>query len=201
MASRPEVAAGWSAPSALEGLTVGAVVAHLVLATERTATVLEAEPPSGDEVRAVGLADFYGPNRIDDRASLEDGLPAFVRDSAAAKSEAGPEAVVAELAALGPRLRPLLESAPADRIVPVVQVRGGAASLDDYLVTRVIELVVHTDDLACSVGLELPDPPAEVLAVAGAAFVELAAARAGGRAVVRAFTRGERADPEVLRVL
>jgi hypothetical protein len=45
------------------------------------------------------------------------------------------------------------------------------------------------------------DIPEEAAAVALAAFVELARARSGDNAVLRAFARRERADPEVLRVL
>ena len=199
--AQPEVAAAWDGPSVLEGLRVGALVAHLLIAAERTATVLEAEPPAPAGTRPVGLAEFYGPNRIDERAELDEGLPVIVRDSAAARAKAGPGEVVAQLASLAPRLRALLDAAPPDRVVPVIQVPGGVASLDDYLVTRIVELVVHTDDLACSVGFDLPDPAPEVLAVVTGAFVELAVARSGPRAVLRAFARRERADPDVLRVL
>lgn len=199
--ARPEVAAAWTGPSALDGLSVGGVVAHLLAATERTALVLEADPPAPADTRVVGLAEFYGPNRIDDRSELDDGLPALLRSGAEARAADGATAVVGALAALAPRLRPLVDAAPPDRLVPVVQVRGGAARLDDYLVTRVVELVVHTDDVACSVGLDLPDLPPDVLATVTSAFVDLAAARSGGRAVVRAFARSERAGADVLRVL
>ena len=106
-----------------------------------------------------------------------------------------------ELAALGGRLRPLVDAAAPDRLVPVVQVRGGAARLDDYLVTRVVELVVHTDDVACSVGSPVPDIPADALSVVTSAFVELAVARSGSRAVLRSFARRERAHADTLRVL
>ena len=200
-AAQPEVAAAWDAPSALEGLTVGGLVAHLLIATERTAVVLEDDAPSPDGVRVVGLAEFYGPNRVAEPSELDEGLPALLRQGAAAKAAEGATTVVASLACLAARLRPLVEAAADDRLVPVVQVRGGGAPLDDYLVTRIIELVVHTDDLACSVGLTLPEIPADVQAIVTAAFVELAVARSGSRAVLRAFARRERADADVLRVL
>ena len=199
--SRPEVATRWDEPSALDGLTVGGLVAHLLIATERAAAVLEAPAPDPSVVRVVGLAEFYGPNRIAAADDLGTGLPALLRDGASARAAAGPAAAVAEVAALPARLRPLLASAEEDRLVPVVQVRDGAARLDDYLTSRVVELVVHTDDLACSLGLELPEVDPGALAVVTRAFVDLAVARSGGRAVVRAFARRERADADVLRVL
>ena len=200
-ARAPEVAASWEDDSALEGLTVGGLVAHLLVATERTALILEADEPSADDVRVVNLREFYGPNRIDDAAQLAEGVPAALRQGAASRAEAGPEAIIGELAALPARLRPLLEQADDDRLVPVIQVRGGAARLDDYLVTRVIELVVHTDDIACSTGVLLPDVPPDVLSIVTTAFVDLAVGRSGTRAVLRGFARRERADDDVLRVL
>lgn len=197
----PEVREAWEDPSALEDLTVGGLVAHLLVATERTALLLESEPPPSDEVRVVGLREFYGPNRIDDAAQLAEGIPAALRQGAASRAESGPDAVIAEIEALPARLRPLVEAADDDRLVPVIQVRGGAARFDDYLVTRVIELVVHTDDLACSTGVLVPDIDAGVLSIVTAAFVDLAVGRSGGRAVLRGFARRERADDDVLRVL
>lgn len=196
-----EVTEMWEDDSALEGLTVGGLVAHLLVATERLALVLEADPPSADDVRVVGLREFYGPNRIDEPAQLAEGVPAALRQGAASRAETGAAEVIAELATLPARLRPLVEEAADDRLVPVIQVRGGAARLDDYLVTRVIELVVHTDDIAISAGLLLPDVPPDVLSIVTSAFVDLAVGRSGTRAVVRAFARRERGDGDVLRVL
>jgi hypothetical protein len=201
LARRDEVTGAWTQPSALDGLTVGALVAHLLIATERAAIVLESTTPEVDEARVVRLAEFYGPNRIDTTAQLAEGLPALLRRGGSTRAEDGPAAVVGALAALEARLRPLVDAAPEDRLVPVVQVRGGAARLDDYLTSRVIELVLHTDDLACSVGVTLPDVPSDVLAVVTTAFVDLAVARSGSRAVLRSFARRERADLDVLRVL
>jgi uncharacterized protein (TIGR03083 family) len=198
---QPEVAAAWTQPSALDGMTVGGLVAHLLMAVERTALVLESVPPDAETVRVVGLPEFYGPNRIEQVDDLAAGLPALVREGAAARAAPGPEAVVAEVRALPARLRPAVDAAPEGRLVPVVQVRNGAARFDEYLVTRVVELVVHADDVACSVGTAAPEIPPPVLAVVTSAFLDLAVARSGGVAVVRAFARRERAAPDVLRVL
>lgn len=197
----PEVAEAWEDDSVLEGLSVGGLVAHLLVATERLALVLEADPPAADEVRVVGPREFYGPNRIDDPAQLADGVPAALRQGALSRADAGADVVIPELASLSGRLRPLVDAASDDRLVPVIQVRGGAARLDDYLVSRVIELVVHTDDLACSTGLLVPDVDPDVLSIVTAAFVDLAVGRSGTRAVLRAFARRERAGGDVLRVL
>ncbi|MFF3339120.1 sterol carrier family protein [Streptomyces flavidovirens] len=51
------------------------------------------------------------------------------------------------------RLAELLPAAPDDRLLAS---RVGAMRLDDYLVTRTVELVVHTDDLNRAAGLAVP---------------------------------------------
>jgi hypothetical protein len=71
--------------------------------------------------------------------------------------------------------------------------------LDDYLVTRIVELAVHADDLATSVGLESSLPPA-ALAMAVHSLVDVVRVRHGDLAVLRALSRRERQTPELLRV-
>jgi hypothetical protein len=198
-----EVRDVWSAPSVVDGYSVGGLAAHLVAATGRLAEVLEADPPdaASSGVRVVGIPEFYGANRIATDDERTAGLHGFLVADANGRADTGPGPVVAAFVGLEPRLRPQLASADGGRLVPVVQVQGGAARLDDYLVTRVVELVVHADDLACSVGLPEIVPSAEVVATVTAAFVDLAVARSGSLPVVRAFARRERADGDVLRVL
>jgi hypothetical protein len=188
----PIVRTRWSEPSVVRGYSVGGLVAHVVSATERLADVLEADPPAPASVRLVGLPEFYGANRIESEDEREGGLHGFLVADGARRAEAGPDEVVAAFAALEARLRPLLDAAGADRLVPVVQVREGAARLDDYLVTRIVELVVHADDLACSV--DLPDLvlPDDVVATVTRAFVGLAVARSGALAGLRGFARRAR---------
>lgn len=197
----PEVWSSWTEQSVLPGYTVGGLVAHLLTATERTAVVLEAPEPSAADIRVVGLADFYGPNRVDDPTQLGTGLHAFLLRDGARRANEGPGAMASAFRALPARLRPLLDAVVPTRLVPVVQVPGGATSLDEYLVTRLIELVVHTDDLTTSVDIPPLDLPPAALRVVLGAFVDLAVARVGGLEVIRAFTRRERAAPDVLRVL
>ena len=71
--------------------------------------------------------------------------------------------------------------------------------LDDYLVTRIVELTVHADDLSTSVGLAPTLPPA-ALASAVQALVDIARVRHGDLAVLRALSRRERQTPEILCV-
>ena len=74
---------------------------------------------------------------------------------------------------------------------------GWALSLGDFLTTRMLELVVHMDDLTTSVGLpatELPDGAFDPVLVL---LARLAARRHGQAALLRALTRTERAPAAV----
>jgi hypothetical protein len=73
--------------------------------------------------------------------------------------------------------------------------------LGEYLVTRVIELVVHGDDIAASVGIELPESPSLATSVVISTVVYGARRVHGDRGVLRALTRRERAPRSVFPVL
>jgi uncharacterized protein (TIGR03083 family) len=194
----PEVAAAWSAPSALADYRVGELVGHTLVATARLELVLSEEEPVGATV--VDLPTFYGTNRVDDPSTTDGGFHPLIRAVGAESAERGPEAVAAELRGTLDRLRPLVAGADPGRLVSVLNVRNGATTLEEYLRTRVVELVVHGDDLAVSVGLASGVAPAAADVVLGVCL-ELARARSGDLAVLRAFVRRERAEADVLRVL
>jgi mycothiol maleylpyruvate isomerase-like protein len=193
------VAQRWDEPSAVDGFTVGGLAAHVLTATARTEQVLDEPEPAMAEI--VDVARFYGANRVAAPGDTEQGLHPVVRRLAADDAARGPDATVSDFTALVERLRERLLGERADRLVAVLQVPGGATPLDVYLATRVVELVVHIDDLAASVGFADHQPPEVAVDVAVDVFVELARQRSGDAAVVRAFTRRERADADVLRVL
>ena len=69
--------------------------------------------------------------------------------------------------------------------------------LEDFLVTRMMEIAVHSDDLACSVHVPTPDLPATVLDPVFALLTRLAVRRHGSSALLRALSRAERA-PETI---
>lgn len=192
------VAQHWDAASALPGFTVGGLAAHLYGAMRRFERALDVPPDPA--WRMLRLADFYSANRVDDAAGLDAPFQVAIRDHAHQLATRGPAAVAAKFATLTDRLAVALPTLAPRRPVPVWQVPDGATTVADYLRTRVVELVVHADDLAVSVGTTV-DLPDVAVSTAVEVFVELARARAGDVAVVRAFTRAERAGPDVLRVL
>ena len=80
--AHPEVAARWDEPSRLDGMTVGAVAAHLAAGLDRFEALLAAPEPSDGPDH--DLAAFYGANRIDDPATAAaDPLHTFIRDDGA----------------------------------------------------------------------------------------------------------------------
>lgn len=192
------VTVSWELPSAVDGFSVGALAAHLYSAIRLLEFALEKPEPSS--ARVSDVAEFYSLNRVEDRSGLQDTFHVDIRADAAKRSERGPKALAEQFEALVGRLRGVLAEQPMTRLVPVWRIEGGATQLSDYLLTRIVELVVHADDMAASVDMttELPhDASSAVFAV----FVELARARFGDIAVLRAFARRERGDAEVLRVL
>ena len=69
--------------------------------------------------------------------------------------------------------------------------------LDDFLLTRLVELSVHSDDLAVSVGVPTPELPDAVLSPVRHLLIDLAAQRHGDTVVLRALSRSERAPESI----
>jgi hypothetical protein len=74
---------------------------------------------------------------------------------------------------------------------------GWALTLDDFLTTRTMELAVHMDDLAVSVGLAAPGLPDDAFDPVLMLLSRLAARRHGQAALLRALARAERAPAAI----
>ncbi len=201
---RAEVAAVWGEPSVVAQYSVGGVAAHAVHGVLWLEQLLQGAEPLG--LRAVTIGEFFGPNRAQPGGvgggEDDDPFSVSLRTAAESFARTGPDLVTAACAAARDTLVGLLESAPATRAVPVLRLVESQVPLRDYLRTRVLELVVHGDDVTCSVpGLTAPDPPVTAVQVSLGVCLELAEARVGGLATLRGFTRAERSQPGVLRVL
>jgi Mycothiol maleylpyruvate isomerase N-terminal domain len=180
----PAVGAAWDQPSILEHQTVGSLAGHVARAgVWVVAGYLDQEPPAAPTFDSA--ADYYATIAA---ALTEDGHRA-VRDRSAAVAATGWAAVGEEAAASLAGMATRLAAEPGDRTMPVA---GGAMRLDDYLATRIVEQVVHLDDLARSVGVEPWPVPEGVVEVALTTGVAIGARRSGAAAMVRAlFRRGE----------
>jgi hypothetical protein len=194
-----EVTAVWSEPSCVRRYTVGGVSAHTVHSVMWLEQVLRDSEPMG--LRLVTLGEYFGPNRA---GGENDDEPFSVALRAAAEAFAlvGAPMVTAACTVSREGVAGLLAETSAGRAIPVVRVAGGQVPLRDYLRTRVLEIVVHGDDVACSVpAVQAPEPPAASLEICLGVCLELARSRVGAMGALRAFTRAERARPEALRVL
>jgi hypothetical protein len=85
----------------------------------------------------------------------------------------------------------------ADRPVRIGLWGPWSLTLDDLLLTRTMEIVVHADDLVVSVGLPTPEFTDGVIASVVDLLARLSVRRHGATAVVRALSRAERAPATI----
>ncbi|WP_189334922.1 maleylpyruvate isomerase N-terminal domain-containing protein [Actinoplanes ianthinogenes] len=189
--AEPAVAACWDAPSALVKMRVGGVAAHLAGQVSQVPPVLDAR--AVDE--RVPLREHFARSTwIDDGVDSE--VNTYIRCAAEEAAAAGPRAVREEAATALAELERRLPAEPPDR---VIQLPWGpwSLSLDDYLVTRLLELTVHGDDLAASIGVTTPEFPAACVDTVVGVLCRLAARRHGQAALIRALSRAERAPKTI----
>jgi hypothetical protein len=197
----PAVGVHWDEPSSLEDLTVGALSGHLLRSVTTVSTYL-GEPPIGGFDHLADPADYL--LSIDglssaDGPDLASDLHRAIRHRAAHEAEGGQGEVLSRWDVAVEELSSRLATEPPTRVVRVL---GGRTMLvDDYLVTRLIEMVVHGDDLAVSIGVETPAFPDAAWRRVIEALTEVAVRRHGALAVVRSMTRTERDTVRALRVL
>ncbi|MFI6015310.1 sterol carrier family protein [Streptomyces sp. NPDC051243] len=157
-------------PTRLEGWTVRDLAAHVTMAVETVSRNLDRDEPAKAELTLLDWP-FATAARAGD---IADGT----RDLAAANPD-----LDALYARVGERLTRKLAAAPGDRLLAA---RTGAMTLADYLVTRTVELVVHTDDLNAAVpGLDIPYDRQALAACTRLLADALAAKAPGGSTEVR----------------
>jgi hypothetical protein len=190
LVGRVEVVQRWSDPSALPDMSVGALAAHLASQVLSVHAAVTAGHGASDEV-PVPLLEHYS-RAAWVRAGVDDEPNVRIREGAAHSAASGHDALTSSLQQAIRDLRTAFASA---ELPPRIRMPGWdwALSFDDYLVTRVMEIVVHSDDLAVSVGVEPPVLPEVVLGPVLALLVGVSLQRHGQASVVRALTRRERA--------
>jgi uncharacterized protein (TIGR03083 family) len=159
----------WGRPSGLPGWDVRLLVVHIVRQVAAVRVLLaEPAPAAGTEI--TGL-DRWAVST----AGIADRLDEDARESAAEMPD--PVAVLAREAELLADQEQ--EALRADRILP--HVFSAMRSLD-FTVTRLVELVVHSDDLARATGRDVPLDKDAVAAVVRL-LADALAAKAPGNAV------------------
>lgn len=162
-------------PSGLGGWSVRELVVHLGLVLRTLNLALEEPPPLGGTDRPLPLLDW--PFATAERAGAID---VDVRKLAA--EHPGAAALDSLLAAIDAQATTLLPAALPGR---QVRTRVGAMVLGDLLVTRCVELVVHSDDLARATGLDVPFDRQALAACTRLLADALAAKAPGGSTEVR----------------
>jgi len=189
----------WEEPSALEGMTVGGLVAHVLQGVVWLERLLEAPVPT--DVPVVAFGDYFGGFKVVTADDFGNEIHRYVR--ALAQRDAGRpvEDTKTKFREVLARLRKKLDRQPGDRLLDMRPTLPAAMRLDDRLRVEIVELVVHGDDLAASIGREDSELPPEAVTIALGALLESPRRRHGDRAVVRAMARRERTGAEVFPVL
>lgn len=180
----------WSTPSALPDFSTGGLARHLAYQVTHTVTFLAAAP--GQSAISV-LEHFTGNTWVTSGVSSADNVGIRRRSEQAAASTTAAALADTVDAALS-ELRAIVPAQSFDRIVDLGE---WGLRVDDFLLTRVVELVVHVDDLAVSLGLPTPPMPAAATEATIQLLSSLAAWRHGSLNVIRALARHERAPASI----
>lgn len=188
----PALAAAWGSPSALPEFSVGGLAGHLAFQVLSVPQVLAAPVPDEEMIT---LLEHYGRSEWID-AGLDGDINVRIRAGGEQVGASGPGALADGVDAAVTELTGLLASAP-DRAVRIALWGPWSVRLDDFLVTRMMELAVHSDDLAASVAVPTPELPQSVTDTVVDLLARLAVRRHGPTAVLRALSRAERAPASI----
>lgn len=190
----PAVERRWEEASCLPEWSVRGLAGHLVRGPGQVETYLGDPEPDGETVSAAAYFAI-----VVDTDDISAPVHRSIRERGEERAARGHAALVADLDGVAARLAHALPAVPEGRRV---RVAGDLAlDIDEYLCTRIVELALHVDDLAVSVGLDTPPLGPAVGDVAIATLVGVGRLRHGDGAVLRALARRERDGVDALRVL
>ena len=186
--SRPEVAERWFMPSVLPKMSVGALACHLGRQAVRAVECL----PAATDVPPLASADahYHSAAWV---TSTSPNDPPNDRATDNADAALGADALVQRATAAMEAARGVIAGGEARNVV-LIPWQGWSLRRDDFLLTRLVETVVHTDDLALSIDVEAPAFPEEVAAPVLELLLRLAVTRHGQSAVISTLTRRERSQ-------
>lgn len=186
------VAQRWGEESACPGMTTGGLTHHLTAQLTTTVRLLSAPRPAPDPIP---LLDHY--RRAPwANSGLDDEVNVSIREASDRAAEAGAAALAEQVAADLAALPSALAGVDDDTAV-LIPWQGWSLTAHDLVVTRLMEMVVHSDDLAASVGVATPMFPDEAVRLVLDLLAGVAVDRHGQAAVVRALSRPQRAPASV----
>ncbi|WP_024804980.1 maleylpyruvate isomerase N-terminal domain-containing protein [Nocardia sp. BMG51109] len=186
----PAVAAAWDRPSVLKEFSVRGLAGHLGAQVLFVSGVMEAGAPPGQPLPVVEF--FAGTGAFDAEVDAE--ISVRIREGSEALAAGGPNALAERVAAVLAEQRAALPAEPAARRVSFAEI---PLLLDDFLRTRMLEIAVHSDDLALSADVPTPPLPPHVFEPVLDLLSRLAVVRHGPTAVLRALSRAERAPSTI----
>ncbi|GAB2578237.1 hypothetical protein Aab01nite_10030 [Paractinoplanes abujensis] len=183
-----ELTGRWQQPSALPSFRVSGLAGHLARAVFNVERWLET--PSEYGGTPIDAVAYYLAGAAP-APDLGDTVPARIRETGEQEAAAGPAALAAAFDAARARLGTLLPTLPPDR---PVQVFAHVMPLEQCLLTRLVELTVHLDDLAVSLDRPTPPVPPAAADAVTVCLARLSAARHGFLPVLRTLSRRERVE-------
>jgi Mycothiol maleylpyruvate isomerase N-terminal domain len=188
---RPEVAVAWDHESSCVGMSVGGLTRHLISQPVLVVTLLQTDPEPDAET--IGLLEHYA-RAAWVREDLEGDTNQTIRENSDQQAAEGVGPAITVLDDALTQVDSALAAPPRSTFIPW---QGWALQTDDFLVTRLMEMVVHSDDLAASVDVPAPDFGPEVLDPVLRLLTALSVRQHGQDAVVRTLTRPQRAPDTI----
>ena len=192
LASSPQVARAWDDQSSCAGMTVGGLTHHLLQQPAHVADGLRAGPHVDPPIPLLSHYD----SAAWVTAAADDDVNVAIREGGNDGAQAGPDAVLAQARVAIDALPALLSELREPDTIHIPW-QGWSLTTADFLTTRMMELVVHGDDLASSIGLDTPAHPDGVVTPVLALLTGVAVRRHGQVALVRALARPQRAPSSV----
>ncbi len=188
----PQVTGHWDEPSALPEFGVSGLAGHIAYQVLPLPEMIAAEP---EDVPTVSLMEHYaraGWTELD----VDSEFHTRIRNGGENIASGGPADLCDRVEQTVDALAETLAAA-GNRPVRMPHWGPWAVPLDEYLLSRVMELVVHSDDLAVSVGVDTPEFPRHVHETVIDLLSRMALNRHNGIDIVRAFSRKERAPQDI----
>lgn len=187
---RRDLGEKWNEPSTLPELQIGALAGHLaraVLTVHWYLDMPEPDPPT------ISAGEYFATVTADVGSEANVGI----RERAVEASRGGWARLYLDFGNALDHLRRRLPEERADHRIPA---GGRGLLLDEYLRTRVVELVIHTGDLCRSLEIDVPEMP-DATRVAIGVLLDTALIRHGQAGVLHALARRELDTVDALRVL
>jgi hypothetical protein len=188
----PAVAAAWDGPSALADFTVHGLAGHLA---SQIFMVGDGIASADSQLEAISLQDHYARVAWID-APPDSDFNTMIRANGERTASVGPDALADLVEDAVRDQAAALPTAPSAHRVTAPSGQW-SLTLDDFALTRLMEIAVHSDDLAVSVGVETPSLDDDVVLPVLSLLAGIALRRHGQVAMLRALSRRERAPSTI----